>query len=190
MWRWGWYIRASASHFTIHTPQHALACNACRVCYSVQRKNFDTRIAKKDCGLLCAIMCCVRKTPQTAEYFREYRKRTHERRLECERRYSSSTKARKRKREYLRNYWKLNKQEISSRRRLAELSRPEVMHARRIFKNACRAGKIKRFPCEVCGLARSEGHHDDYSKPLAVRWLCRTHHGQQHRINAHNHVRE
>ena len=40
-------------------------------------------------------------------------------------------------------------------------------------------GKLVRQPCEVCG-ADAEMHHDDYSKPLDVRWLCREHHLDHH----------
>jgi len=32
----------------------------------------------------------------------------------------------------------------------------------------------------VCGAEKSDAHHDDYAAPLAVRWLCRTHHFQHH----------
>jgi hypothetical protein len=40
-----------------------------------------------------------------------------------------------------------------------------------------RRGKIVRGPCEVCGRTDLiHGHHEDYTKPLEVRWLCRTHH--------------
>lgn len=39
--------------------------------------------------------------------------------------------------------------------------------------------------CEVCGArpedAKIHKHHDDYSKPLEVRFLCTPHHGELHR---------
>jgi len=41
-------------------------------------------------------------------------------------------------------------------------------------------GKIQVQCCEVCG-AKAEMHHDDYSKPLRVRWFCRQHHLEFHR---------
>lgn len=39
-------------------------------------------------------------------------------------------------------------------------------------------GLITRGPCEVCGHPDTQAHHDDYSKPLEVRWLCHWHHQQ------------
>ena len=33
-------------------------------------------------------------------------------------------------------------------------------------------GKLKPKPCESCGDPKAQKHHDDYSKPLEVRWLC------------------
>lgn len=53
---------------------------------------------------------------------------------------------------------------------------PEKYKAHQIAGNAVRSGKLIRQPCGVCGEPKSEKHHDDYSKPLEVRWLCRTHH--------------
>ena len=39
--------------------------------------------------------------------------------------------------------------------------------------------------CERCGApCQPDGHHEDYSKRLRVRWLCRECHGAQHRIRA------
>lgn len=43
------------------------------------------------------------------------------------------------------------------------------------------AGRLQPKPCEVCGAEKVDGHHDDYSKPLSVRWLCRKHHAEHHR---------
>jgi hypothetical protein len=59
---------------------------------------------------------------------------------------------------------------------------PERRQARILTGNAIRDGKIARLPCEVCGNVKAEAHHDDYSKPLDVRWLCRKHHAEHHRM--------
>jgi len=45
---------------------------------------------------------------------------------------------------------------------------------------ALKKGKLIRQPCEVCGSMKADAHHDDYSKPLEVRWLCRSHHRKLH----------
>lgn len=51
--------------------------------------------------------------------------------------------------------------------------------ARRMAHHAVRRGLIPRLPCH-CGQT-AQMHHDDYSKPLEVRWLCRRHHLELHR---------
>lgn len=51
--------------------------------------------------------------------------------------------------------------------------------ARSYANTYLKRGKIQRQSCEVCG-AKAEMHHDDYSKPLQVRWLCRDHHLEHH----------
>jgi len=56
---------------------------------------------------------------------------------------------------------------------------PEKVKARSRVSDAVRSGKLTKQPCEVCGSARVQAHHDDYSKPLEVRWLCRTHHNEE-----------
>jgi hypothetical protein len=47
-------------------------------------------------------------------------------------------------------------------------------------QHALRSGKLTREPCCICGDPKTEGHHDDYSKPLNVRWLCKKHHDEVH----------
>lgn len=49
----------------------------------------------------------------------------------------------------------------------------------KIFR-AVQSGSLTREPCCICGDPKTEGHHDDYSKPLNVRWLCKKHHDQVH----------
>lgn len=50
-----------------------------------------------------------------------------------------------------------------------------------LVQRAVQRGIIERKQCEVCGDERAQAHHDDYTKPLEVRWLCTTHHGEHHR---------
>lgn len=58
---------------------------------------------------------------------------------------------------------------------------PDKRRAHGLVKRAVQAGKLTRQPCERCGDIRSEAHHEDYSKPLVVVWLCRLHHREHHR---------
>lgn len=58
---------------------------------------------------------------------------------------------------------------------------PLKKKTRSITGQAIRSGALLREPCTVCGSAKSEAHHDDYTKPLEVRWLCRKHHMELHR---------
>lgn len=58
------------------------------------------------------------------------------------------------------------------------------LSAEKALKRGIRGGYVLKAPCEVCGTDENvEAHHDDYMRPLDVRWLCRTHHGEHHRMN-------
>lgn len=68
--------------------------------------------------------------------------------------------------------------------RRAEKETPEHKAKAKIWRlvnDAIRSEKLKRGPCEVCGAAKTDAHHDDYTKPFSVRWLCRAHHRQHHK---------
>lgn len=54
-----------------------------------------------------------------------------------------------------------------------------------ITRNAIRDGKLK--PAKLCSICEStekiEGHHDDYTKPFEVKWLCEKCHKSWHKKN-------
>lgn len=56
----------------------------------------------------------------------------------------------------------------------------KISSAHSLVYKSLKSGQIVREPCEVCGSAKVHAHHDDYSKPLSVRWLCPLHHKRHH----------
>jgi len=48
------------------------------------------------------------------------------------------------------------------------------------IKKKITSGEIIKKPCEVCGNSKSQGHHEDYSKPFDLVWLCVRHHSDRH----------
>jgi hypothetical protein len=62
--------------------------------------------------------------------------------------------------------------------------------ARNLVGLHIRTGRLIPKPCEICGTdLQIEAHHDDYDKPLDVRWLCRHHHREYHKtLRGQNHV--
>lgn len=70
-------------------------------------------------------------------------------------------------------YYTRHKTEIIAR---VSSRSPDKTKAYRVVHNA----KLLKQPCEVCGNPNSIAHHDDYSKPLEVRWLCHTCHNRLH----------
>lgn len=69
-----------------------------------------------------------------------------------------------------------------SRQRAWQKRNPEKARAHYLFTSALRAGALSRpSSCEGCGASCvPHGHHDDYSAPLAVRWLCVACHAATH----------
>lgn len=64
-----------------------------------------------------------------------------------------------------------------------DAAKPKTAYARQVVRNEVKRGRMIRKPCEVCGESYTHGHHDDYDKPLTVRWLCPVHHTEWHEIN-------
>jgi ribosomal protein S27AE len=59
---------------------------------------------------------------------------------------------------------------------------PDAYKAQTAAGNAVRDGRLLKLPCEVCGDERVHAHHNDYSKPLEVVWLCAKCHHRLHAI--------
>jgi hypothetical protein len=78
-----------------------------------------------------------------------------------------------------------NEANRNSRPKYNDLSDDEKLKSniRAKVKMRIRRGLIKRLPCEICGNPKSEAHHDDYSKIYEVRFLCRKHHNEYHKLN-------
>jgi len=67
-------------------------------------------------------------------------------------------------------------------RKRAWLSKEEVKRkiwVRHLVQLAIKQGKLVPQGCSVCGV-KAEAHHEDYERPLDVRWLCKSHHLEYH----------
>jgi hypothetical protein len=52
--------------------------------------------------------------------------------------------------------------------------------AHKIVETAIFNGSLLRESCRVCGSSDVHAHHEDYSKPLEIVWLCPKHHRESH----------
>lgn len=57
---------------------------------------------------------------------------------------------------------------------------PKKRYAHEQVAYAIKTGRLEKGSCEICGSLKAVAHHDDYDKPLVVRWLCQVHHKQWH----------
>ncbi len=102
--------------------------------------------------LYCWCKSCLREYRQT-----EAGKESHSR---GDKKYSQTKKGKEFRRKHDAEYRKAN---------------PEKIKARNAVNSALRDGRLFKEPCH-CGETNVQGHHEDYSKPLDVEWLCNKHH--------------
>jgi hypothetical protein len=57
---------------------------------------------------------------------------------------------------------------------------PERYRARYLAYGAIKHGNLVRQPCTRCGAKKVEAHHEDYSLPYEITWLCKKHHAARH----------
>jgi hypothetical protein len=103
---------------------------------------------------------------------KEYRQQPQVRKrlLADKRKYSKTPKARIQRKAYSKQ-WREREENA------------DKIRAHRLVYKALARGEIEKGPCEKEG-SECRGlvtaHHDDHTKPLEVRWLCRYHHYQIH----------
>ena len=104
---------------------------------------------------------------------------------ECKRKYARLRQRTEAVRAYDRRRAKLpHRKELRAKinRRWSQ-KHPERKKAHSAVNNAVRDGRLdKPDACEDCGKegVLLHGHHEDYSQPLEVEWLCVPCHGQRH----------
>jgi len=86
-----------------------------------------------------------------------------------------SSEARKKEAERQKEWRERNKEKYSSYIRKWQTKNRVKTNAHAKVNRAVSSGRLKRsMKCQECGLrCKTEGHHEDYSKPLDVIWLCR-----------------
>jgi hypothetical protein len=81
-----------------------------------------------------------------------------------------------------RGYYRANRAAVTANKRRWTAANPEKRRAQIAVGNALRDRRITKGSCEECGTdERVEAHHEDYSKPLNVTWLCSACHGKTRR---------
>ncbi len=126
------------------------------------------------------------------EYSQRYRKYTEG---EVEERKEIRDKIKKEQSEFNKNvrkfekkmYWQLyyeqHKEEIAEYKRQYRIRNATEEKAREAARAALECGIIKkRNKCKQCGSTENlQMHHPDYTKPLLIKWLCKSCHMTLHR---------
>lgn len=86
----------------------------------------------------------------------------------------------KNNRDKIRGYQKRYRQCFPERfikiRKTWEHQHPQKYAANTAVNNAVRDGRLIKQACRYCCELKVQAHHEDYSKPLEVIWLCKKHH--------------
>lgn len=97
--------------------------------------------------------------------------------------YAKTNAGREARRRAQRKYAEGHRQEATERCRDYRANNKKKSRSHDLVAYAIRIGTLIKQPCEVCGEDSHVAHHDDYDKPLEIRWLCATHHREWHSTN-------
>ena len=132
-------------------------CSKCKTAKPVSE--FRKMSGRKSLHCWCN-QCC-------ADYSRQWQKQNKEKARASTSKYQKTQKG------------KLTLKNAARRRREIAPVKPNdrlKLRARQKARQAFDSGKIIKQPCEVCGDTSVQMHHDDYTKPLEVRFFCKKHH--------------
>lgn len=149
----------------------------CKKCLVAKPLNEFYKKPRMADGHLNACIVCVKAYEKSrrlkiADYLQTYEKARANlpHRIEARRQYAKTDEGKKAHHKAMQTYNK---------------KYPLAYASRIITGNALKDGRlIKGECCEKCkSTNKIEGHHDDYTKPLDVRWLCEQCHKEWHREN-------
>ncbi len=131
----------------------------------------------------CTKLDTLKHRYKNIEHFKEYdRQRAHlPHRIKLRQQYSENEINRERARK-IKAIWVINNPEKrkASIKKYKENNKEKTNAQGRLYY-AVKVGKVKKMPCIVCKNPISHAHHEDYSKPLDVIWLCAYCHKQAHK---------
>lgn len=67
---------------------------------------------------------------------------------------------------------------------------PVKVAARNKIRGLISDGRLIRGKCVICDKPEAQAHHEDYSKPFEIYWLCPSHHNEAHKDSSLLHGKE
>ena len=148
----------------------------CKECTSVYQKSYRARNRDE---LIAYSKAYWRKNKEALkEYHRKYFQDNKENIMTKHREYDKNHL--EQRREYNKKYYRTHPDRVKESGNRYRRNNPEKRKAHLLVQYAIRKGELLPQCCEYCGVQKAEAHHDDYNKPLEVRWLCHKCHMEWH----------